>query len=148
MGGCRQVWFLDFCDLVISYTNATSALTIGSDSVDGLAAAIAYQSKIDAYSKLYTIHPIKSFVPISMETGGRMHKDSKTYLQTLCCRLIGGDPKNWTKNDQSRYTYSIRNLMDSVSLALAKSVARSLIDFPPSKVVEVGAAPDGAAALG
>jgi len=124
------------CDLVVSHTNANSPRTIGSDRVDGLAAAVAFKEKIDLYSRLYIIHPIKSFVPISIETGGRMHETSKKYLQTICCRLVGGDPKNWSKKEQARYNSSIRHLMDSVSLALAKSVASALIRFPPSKRVE------------
>ena len=65
-----------------------------------------------------------------------IHETSKKYLQTICCRLVGGDPKNWSKKEQARYNSSIRHLMDSVSLALAKSVASALIRFPPSKRVE------------
>lgn len=128
--------FSAVCDLVISHTNATSPRTLGSDRADGLAAAVAYNEKIDLYSKLFVIKPAKSFVPISIETGGRMHAASKKYLQTICCRLVGGDPKNWNKKDQSLYNSSIRHLMDSVSLALAKAVAHALIRFPPSKRVE------------
>ena len=55
---------------------------------------------------------------------------ARRFFQNLVTGLVGGDPKDWTPSEQRFYNSALRDLLDSTSLALAKSVANTLLRRP------------------
>ena len=62
----------------------------------GEAAQAAYKAKVSNYTKRFQILPVGSFVPLVVETGGRMHPLSRKLLEHVVADMIGGDCKQWT----------------------------------------------------
>ena len=122
-------------DVVITHPNfPTTSKTPGAPYVAGIAAAKAHERKLREYNKYFIISPADSFVPLSFETGGRFHPKARRALQNLVTGLVGGDPKDWTPSEQRFYNSTLRDLLDSTSLALAKSVAQTLLRRPSPMV--------------
>ena len=84
--------------------------------------------KYDHYAKRYVL-PANSFFPLAIETGGRMHESFKNFLRTFVKRdILGanvGDKLGGA--DLTKYNLYLRELIEAVEIALAKSVAGALM---------------------
>ena len=74
--------------------------------------------------------PADAFVPIAVETGGRLHPASRALLSDFVKQaLLGLEPgeKVETKDDIRFYNHALRTLLDSLAIALAREVAKALL---------------------
>ena len=139
-------------DLVVTHPNPARSGLADAAKAKGTAAADAYDSKIKKYSSCFVI-PAGAFVPIAMETGGRLHPESRAFLSDFVKQsLLGLEPgeKIADKDDIRYYNYALRTLLDSLAIALAREVAKALLHrggrakaaaVAPSP--QAGAGPDG-----
>jgi hypothetical protein len=118
-------------DLTVTHPNASPSLNRGgaaAASQPGAAAQAAHAHKYDHYAKRYVL-PANSFFPLAIETGGRMHESFKNFLRTFVKRdILGanvGDKLGGA--DLTKYNLYLRELIEAVEIALAKSVAGALM---------------------
>ena len=65
--------------------------------------------------------------PIAMESGGRWAARSRAHLSSFIEWCIQTPRKDWSADDHTYYNRSIRDALDSTSLALARFTARQLL---------------------
>jgi hypothetical protein len=94
----------------------------------GAAAAAAHEKKIVKYSARWNF-PAEEFVPLAIETGGRMHPEFRAFLRRFVLYVVGAAESysDLTKEERANYTKKIKYLITSVSAANAKATARSLL---------------------
>ena len=68
-------------------------------------------------------------VPIALETGGRFSDNTRKFIRKYLREEIIGLQKDedWNPEDRVRYNTHLRELVESVSVALARSVASALL---------------------
>ncbi len=89
----------------------------------------ASDSKIKKCSSCFVI-PAGAFVSIAMETGGRLHPESRAFLSDFVKQsLLGLEPgeKTTDKDDIRYYSPAPRTLLDSLAIALAREAAKALL---------------------
>jgi hypothetical protein len=96
----------------------------------GQAATQAYNAKMNLASARF-LRTGGHFFPLSIESAGRWHPASRLHLATYIQWCIGKDPKDFDANDKVFYTRSIRDGLDSASLALVRHQARQLLAAVP-----------------
>ena len=84
--------------------------------------------------------PEGDFVPFAVETGGRLDARARAFLASFVCMCIGKPRKEFTKEDLKWYARAMRELLDSVTVAVAKSVATTLLNA--SRVAGEDVAPE------
>jgi len=96
--------------------------------VAGTAARLAEEAKFKHYNK-YFIIPVGGCVPIALETGGRFSDNTRKFIRKYLREEIIGLQKDedWNPEDRVRYNTHLRELVESVSVALARSVASALL---------------------
>ena len=133
-GGPNGVQLLD---LVITHPNATTIQKAAT--VPGAAAQRAGDSKERLYSRRWRV-PEGDFAPFAVETGGRLDARARAFLASFVCMCIGKPRKEFTKEDLKWYARAMRELLDSVTVAVAKSVATTLLNA--SRVAGEDVAPE------
>ena len=121
-GGPNGVQLLD---VVITHPNATTLKDAAT--VPGAAAKRAGDSKEKHYSRRWRV-PVGDLVPFAVETGGRLDARARAFLASFVCMCIGKPRKEFTKEDLRWYAKAMRELLDSVTVAVAKSVATTLLN--------------------
>jgi hypothetical protein len=92
----------------------------------GHAAKSGQVAKFNEY-KQYKI-PQGRFVPLAIETGGRMHKDMREYICTYIKQGISmQDFKEWSPAEKALYSKSVGHFLTGISVALTTSNAINLI---------------------
>jgi hypothetical protein len=111
-------------DVVISSTNPTT--TKETASVAGFAARKAEERKDKQYADRWHIPP-GCWDPFSVEAFGRMGKRGRKYLSDFARMCVGKERRDWDRSDLLTYAKDVKELLDSVAVATAKSVAQSLL---------------------
>ena len=115
-------------DVVITHPVAASNPKTATTA--GAAAAAAFNAKDTHYNNLFDV-PVGKMVPIAFETGGFTHPDTTRFFQRFVkWGLATGNntQPEWTTSSRTEYAARLRSICVSVSLALARTVANSLID--------------------
>jgi hypothetical protein len=97
------------------------------------AALEAGKVKKNTEYKDYAI-PVGRFVPFIMETGGRMHKDAREFLNNYIKLYVSEEPNMdlWTPEEKTLYSQSISHCLSSISVALTTSIATTFIRYDQS----------------
>ena len=95
---------------------------------DGVAAEQGFRNKVTGLDKFFSrlAGARHQFHPISYETGGRLHPESRLYFEQIVKDIIDTPPEAWSKEDMAFYQASLDAILDAASVALAKSVASTL----------------------
>ena len=118
----RQV----IADLVVTHpragTHPEHAFTAGS------AAADAHAQKLAKYESRWSF-PSHEFVPLAMETGGRLHPDFRGFLRTYVLYAVGhtDDYSKLKKEERADYSKHMRRLLTSISVAAAIASGMALL---------------------
>jgi hypothetical protein len=94
------------CDTVVSHPNPVVHPLVAT--VAGTAAQLAFQQKQTMYNDTFVI-PTGHVVPLSAETGGRLHADFKGFIKRCVARGLvdaGSSETEWT--DATRVIFSSR----------------------------------------
>ena len=116
-------------DLVVTHPHSVHGGHADAAKLKGKAAAIAYDDKIKKYSRHFVL-PVGAFVPIAVETGGRLHPESRALFSDFVKQaMLGLEPgeKITDKDDIRYYNHALRTLLDSLAIALAREVAKALL---------------------
>jgi hypothetical protein len=114
-------------DTVISHPHAAHEPRVAT--TPGFAANAAYLQKDTLYSKTYDI-PSGHMVPLSAETGGRLHASFKTYMKDVVTAglAVGGAAEPvWTPMTRAQFSSRLRTAFVTINIAIARSVANALI---------------------
>jgi hypothetical protein len=114
-------------DTVISHPHAARDPRV--TTTPGHAANVAYLKKKDLYSKTYDI-PSGHMVPLSAETGGRLHDSFKAYIKAVVAAglAVGGAAEPvWTPASRAQFSSRLRSAFVTINIAIARSVAIALI---------------------
>jgi hypothetical protein len=114
-------------DLVITHPQADKLPAAANPKTPGAAAAKAAEDNHKSYEADFVI-PKDSFIPLAMETGGRMHPNTRHFLRDFARRRtsLNPDKKAWTQEEKSVYLRTLETLLATVSVALVTAVSRSL----------------------
>ena len=113
-------------DLVIYHPQAADAEAPCAVK-PGVAADDAYKNKLAKYKGLWLI-PNGEFVPLAMETGGRMHPEFREFLRRYAMVKAGVDKySEMTKEQRATSSANIRYLLTSISVAAARATGLSLL---------------------
>ena len=105
-------------DVVTCSVTSKSALRIGSDVVDGAAAAAAAAGKISSHRDLVlSANPDNRFLPWAVEEGGRLGADAEALVDTL---IRAGCPDPASRRAAKTYW------MRALAVTTARGVARVL----------------------
>jgi hypothetical protein len=116
-------------DLVITHPLPRSCAKVATAA--GTAAHRAHSDKIKKYSRRFEV-PGGAFEPIAVETGGRLHPDSRKALETFVRHALGIDNEEAMPPDLAhRYQMALRTVLDSLAVALAGQVALALLTGGP-----------------
>ena len=114
-------------DTVISHPTAVRNPSVAT--VPGFAANAAHIKKVTLYSKTYDI-PSGHMVPLSAETGGRLHDRFKAYIKDVVSAglAVGGATEPvWTPATRVQFSTRLRSAFVAINIAIARSVANALI---------------------
>jgi hypothetical protein len=114
-------------DAVLTHPNPASHPT--SVKKSGAAAAAASRNKLTSYNNLFDI-PVGRLVPFSYETGGFVDPDTLDFIRTFVkYGMAEGDETEpeWTPYNRAEYQKRCRSVCDTISIAIARSVANTLI---------------------
>ena len=118
-------------DFVVTHARPQNKRHAGSDNKDNVANCIAYAQKQTELEKYYVLRGAgerHKFYPIAFETGGRLHPSSLKYFEAVTADIINKPEASRTAADKAFYATTLTSILDAASVALAKSVARSLLD--------------------
>jgi hypothetical protein len=119
-------------DLVVTHPNSAGS-TSKAHVVPGTCAERMYKRKMTWYSDRFVLTDTSKarFYPLAIETHGRIHPKSRQCIEDIIKDFTVGnkDPKDWTKKDASNYNTSLKFVLDSIGVALARVVASSIIAF-------------------
>lgn len=117
-------------DLVVTHPNSAGTCS-KAHIVPGTCAANRYKMKMSWYSKHFILTDTSNarLFPVAIETHGRICPQSKHCIEDIVKDLTVGnkDPKDWTKKDASNYNRSLKFVLDSIGVALARVVASTII---------------------
>lgn len=121
--GCVRV-----ADLVVTHPNVAAKSLAAASRADGVAAEQGFRNKVTGLDKFFSrlAGARHQFHPISYETGGRLHPESRLYFEQIVKDIIDTPPEAWSKEDMAFYQASLDAILDAASVALAKSVASTL----------------------
>jgi len=114
-------------DTVVSHPHAAREPRVAK--FPGFAAGDAHTGKMNLYSKTYDI-PSGHMVPLSAETGGRLHDSFKTFIKGVIesgLAVGGADAPLWTPALRTEYSSRLRSAFVTINIAIARSVAIALI---------------------
>ena len=112
----------------------------------GFAAALAAKGKDAHYHSKYIIDPVvANFVPIAVETGGRMAPQVRQFCNHFVRLLIDKDV--WGPAETAWHSYAMRHLLESLGAAVATAVGGTLL-LKGRAQTAAGAAPQPGAAAG
>jgi len=123
-------------DLCITHPNTSRAPMADAANEPLVAANRSYDLKQNKYHSRFAI-PAGQFVPLIAETGGRLHPVARTFISDYIKDIIGKDRDAWSKDDLNFYNTHLRDILESLSIALAKSVATTLM-LPGSVGLDAG----------
>lgn len=116
-------------DLVITHPLPRSCAAVATAA--GTAAHKAHSDKINKYSRRFEI-PGGAFEPIAVETGGRLHPESRRAIKTFIKHSLGIDEEAPMPPDLAyKYSQALRTVLDSLAVALAGEVALALLSGGP-----------------
>ena len=133
-------------DFVVTHPTGAGKRFERATHADGVANNVAYKRKQDDVTKFYDLTgkgDRHKFYPIAYETGGRLHSTSEEYVATLVRDIINKPAPAWTPEDTAFYASSLNTILDATSVALAKSVACTLL-FDKDPLAAAAAARDDA----
>jgi hypothetical protein len=114
-------------DTVVSHPNPN--VEPRTATVPGFAAHAAHNKKQDLYYNTFVI-PTGHMVPLSAETGGRLHDAFKGYIKE-CVALgladAGSTAPVWTPATRTIFSSRLRSALVTINIAIARSVATALI---------------------
>jgi hypothetical protein len=124
--------FRRVADLVVTHPNATAKRLAAAASADGVAAVHGHNNKVVTLDKYFdrSEGARHQFHPISYETGGRLHPESRKYFELIIKDIINTPPEAWSKEDTAFYQSSLDCVLNAAAVALAKSVACTLRSGP------------------
>ena len=118
-------------DTVIYASHYPNGAAAGADKPHvavGKAADTAYDHEMRHYQQRFIIDGTAGCIfPIAMESGGRWAARSRAHLSSFIEWCIQTPRKDWSADDYTYYNRSIRDALDSTSLALARFTARQLL---------------------
>ena len=88
------------------------------------------------YSRRFIVPP-GTFYPIAVETGGRFHPEARAFLSKFAAFCVNKPKSDFNADDRLRYTTILQELLDTLSVAVAKSTAKTLLSsrkLPPPPV--------------
>ena len=113
-------------DVVTCSVTSKSALRIGSDVVDGAAAAAAAAGKISSHRDLVlSANPDNRFLPWAVEEGGRLGADAEALVDTL---IRAGCPDPASR--RAAKTYWMRALAVTTARGVARVLQRRRLPTP------------------
>jgi hypothetical protein len=118
-------------DFVVTHVQLQNRRHAGADNKDNVANGVAYAQKQKELEKYYVLRGAgerHKFYPIAFETGGRLHPSSLKYFEAVTADIINKPEASRTAEDKAFYATTLTSILDAASVALAKSVARSLLD--------------------
>jgi hypothetical protein len=116
-------------DLVVTHPLPRSCATAATAA--GTAAHRAHSDKINKYSRRFEI-PGGAFEPIAVETGGRLHPESRRAIKTFIKHSLGIDGEAPMPPDLAyKYSQALRTVLDSLAVSLAGEVALALLSGGP-----------------
>ena len=99
-----------------------------TDTTTGAAARERYASKIKHYTARF-IFPRGRLWPIVLETGGRMHPDSRAHLSELAKGSLGlGPDEKIPGHKVAEFNLHLRILLDTLAVTLARCVTDTLLN--------------------
>jgi len=114
-------------DTVVSHPNPNTEPRTAT--VPGFAAHVAHNKKQAMYYNTFVI-PTGHMVPLSAETGGRLHDAFKGYIKE-CVALgladAGSSAPVWTPATRAIFSSRLRSALVTINIAIARSVASALI---------------------
>ena len=112
-------------DLIITHPRVDR--TPACANTDGAAADKAYDAKLASYKARFNF-PERGFVPLAMETGGRMHPSFRDYIRKFILYYLGTDKYDGLEKEQrANYSKHVRHIITSVSVAAARTTGLSLL---------------------
>ena len=112
-------------DLVITHPLPRSSQQTAQEA--GTAANEAHNDKINKYTRRFEI-PGGEFLPIAVETGGRLHPMARAAFKTFVRTTLGIDPAEPVPPDMAyKYQLAMRTILDSLAVSLAREVAIALL---------------------
>jgi hypothetical protein len=116
-------------DLVITHPLPRSCAKVATAA--GTAAHKAHSDKIKKYSSRFEV-PGGAFEPIAVETGGRLHPESRRAIKAFVRHALGIDKEENLPPDLAhKYQMALRTVLDSLAVALAGQVALTLLAGGP-----------------
>ena len=115
------------CDTVVSHPNPVVQPLVAT--VAGTAAQLAFQQKQTMYNNTFVI-PTGHMVPLSAETGGRLHADFKGFVKRCVARGLadaGSRETEWTDATRVLFSSRMRSALVTINIAIARSVSSALI---------------------
>jgi len=115
------------CDTVVSHPNPVVHPLVAT--VAGTAAQLAFQQKQTMYNDTFVI-PTGHVVPLSAETGGRLHADFKGFIKRCVARGLvdaGSSETEWTDATRVIFSSRMRSALLTINIAIARSVSSALI---------------------
>jgi hypothetical protein len=132
-------------DVVVSHPHAAVEPRVAKTV--GIAAAIAHSKKTNLYSNTYDI-PSGHMVPLSAETGGRLHPVFKEYIKgivTMGLATADAAEPVWTPATRSEFSSRLTAAFVTINIAIARSVAIALIRGSTTVARYAAAGPRGVA---
>ena len=113
-------------DVVISHPLCST--TPASATTAGTTANLAFAAKLGDYNKRL-VFPKDTFFPIALETGGRLHPQTRKFFALLVRLAVSGqfaDDMPMTADQRRRYASKLRNIITATSAQLARSTASAI----------------------
>jgi hypothetical protein len=111
-------------DLVITHPQASVDPTCATKP--GKAASAAAFRKQKAYDSKWHV-PEGNFVPLAIETGGRMDPAYRSFLSDYMKLQKAGEFKEWEAKEKAKYAADIKYMLTSISVALVNATGRALL---------------------
>ncbi len=111
-------------DLVITHPIVANAPECARG--EGAAATAAHSTKLAKYKKTWSF-PKSEFVPLALETGGRMHPDFRKLLRWFVRQPLGPDAAKWSPEEKAKYSRDLQSLITAVSVAVTRSTSHALL---------------------
>jgi len=95
----------------------------------GHSAGRAHRRKLKLYTKNWIIRGERLFTPFALEAYGRWHPDARKLVASVVRRAVMTKPerKDWTRDEHDAFSRGMQTVLQAVSVALARTVALSLL---------------------
>ena len=129
--GHERVVLVDLTLTQVNFHCSSHGLAMLIVGVDGAAAEAAFLAKRKHYTDLFDIpstEPFKHLVPLVFEHGGRIHPTSRAFIQDIVTYAVDNSRNvaDWTMAQKVLYARCFRRFIDTLEVALAKSISRQL----------------------